>query len=90
MCLECKRLHESNVSAYSVAQNCNLFGSCFMFLTASLIVFVIYFANVALGAFAASAFLGDVGEMLVLFAASILFVVAILQKEADRNKKNGS
>ncbi|WP_299606182.1 hypothetical protein [uncultured Tateyamaria sp.] len=61
-----------------------------MFLAASLIVFVVYFVNVALGAFAASAFLGDVGEMLVLFAASILFVVAILQKEADRNNKNGS
>ncbi len=61
-----------------------------MFLTASIVVFVIYFANVALGAFAGSAFLGDVGEMLVLFAASILFVIAILKIEADRNNKNGS
>lgn len=61
-----------------------------MYLAASIIVFVIYFANVALGAFANSAFLGDVGEMLVLFAASILFVVAILKKEADRDAKNGS
>ena len=60
-----------------------------MFLAASIIVFAIYFANVALGAFAGSAFLGDVGEMLVLFAASILFVVAILKKEADRDAKNG-
>ncbi|WP_299625258.1 hypothetical protein [uncultured Tateyamaria sp.] len=61
-----------------------------MFLAASAIVFVIYFANVALGALANSAVLGDVGEMLVLFAASILFVVAILQKEADRKNKDGS
>lgn len=61
-----------------------------MFLTASIVVFVIYFMNVALGAFAGSAFLGDVGEMLVLFAASILFVIAILKIEADRNNKNGS
>ena len=61
-----------------------------MFLFAFIIVFVIYFANVAMGAFAGSAFLGDVGEMLVLFAASILFVVAILQKEADRKNKKGS
>lgn len=61
-----------------------------MFLAASFAVFVIYFTNVALGAFSGSAFLGDVGEMLVLFAASILFVVAILQKEADRKDKNGS
>lgn len=57
-----------------------------MFLAASVIVFTVYFANVALGAFAGTAFLGDVGELLVLFAASILFVVAILQKEADRKK----
>ncbi|QFT72953.1 hypothetical protein [Ruegeria sp. THAF33] len=61
-----------------------------MYLAASVIVFVIYFANVALGAFASSAFLGDVGEMLVLFAASILFVVAILKKEADRDAQDGS
>lgn len=60
-----------------------------MFLFASIAVFVVYFANVALGAFTDSAFLGDVGEMLVLFAASLLFVITILQKEADRNDKNG-
>ncbi|MGC3940825.1 hypothetical protein ACOTTU_23740 [Roseobacter sp. EG26] len=60
-----------------------------MFLAASVAVFIVYFANVALGAFAGSAFLGDVGEMLVLFAASILFVVAILKKEADRNNNGG-
>ena len=60
-----------------------------MFLAASIAVFAIYFANVALGAFASSAVLGDVGEMLVLFVASILFVVAILKKEADRKSKNG-
>lgn len=61
-----------------------------MFLFASLIVFAAFFANVALGAFANAAILGDVAEMLVLFAATVLFVVAILQKEADRKKKNGS
>lgn len=61
-----------------------------MFLAASIAVFLVYFANVTLGAFAGRAFLGDVGEMLALLAASILFVVAILKKEADRKKKNGS
>lgn len=61
-----------------------------MFLAASAVVFAIYFANVVLGAFANSAFLGDVGEMLVLFTAAILFVVAILKREADRDAKNGS
>lgn len=61
-----------------------------MFLTASIAVFVVYFTNVALGAFAGNAFLGDVGEMLVLFAAAILFVVAILQKEAERKDNRNS
>lgn len=61
-----------------------------MFLAASILVFAVYFANVALGAFANSAVLGDVGEMLVLFAAAILFVVAILQSEAVRNQKDDS
>jgi hypothetical protein len=60
-----------------------------MLLISSLIVFIIYFSNVALGAFSGNAFLGDVGEMLVLLAASTLFVVAILQQEADRKDKNG-
>ena len=59
-----------------------------MFLAASAFVFAIYFSNVAMGAFAGRTFLGDVGEMLVLFAASILFVVAILQKEADRERNS--
>lgn len=61
-----------------------------MFLFASLIVFLVYFANVAAGAFWDRVVFGDVGEMLVLFAASILFVIAILKKEADRNQRNGS
>lgn len=61
-----------------------------MFLFAALIVFVAFFANVALGAFADAAILGDVGEMVVLFAATILFVVAILKKEADRGDRDGS
>lgn len=58
-----------------------------MFLLASIAVFAIYFSNVALGAFTGSVFLGDVGEMLVLFTASILFVIAILKEEAD-DKEN--
>ena len=61
-----------------------------MFLIASLIVFLAFFANVSLGAFADAAVLGDAGEMIVLFVATILFVVAIIQKEADRNKNDGS
>lgn len=57
-----------------------------MFLMASIVVFVIYFLNVSMGAFSGSVFLGDVGEMLVLFTASILFVIAILKEEADKKR----
>ena len=61
-----------------------------MFLLASLIVFIVYFANVASGAFTGTVFFGDVGEMLVLFAATILFVIAIIKKEADRKTKTAA
>jgi len=57
-------------------------------LIASAIVFALYFANVAIGAFTGSAVLGDVGEMLVLFVATIIFVVAILKKESERNAQS--
>lgn len=61
-----------------------------MFLFAAVTVFAVFFANVALGAFGGGGFLNDVGEMLVLFAASVLFVAAILKREADHKKNNGS
>lgn len=61
-----------------------------MLLFASLIVFLAFFANVAAGALLGTVLLGDVGEMLILFAASILFVIAILKKEADRDGKDSS
>ncbi len=61
-----------------------------MFLIGAFIVFLAFFLNVALGAFADAAVLGDVGEMLVLSCASVLFVVAILRKEADRSKSDDS
>lgn len=61
-----------------------------MFLIGAIIVFSAFFLNVALGAFADAAVLGDVGEMLVLSCAAVLFVVAILRKEADRSKSDDS
>ena len=61
-----------------------------MFLVSAIIVFAVFFSNVAMGAFADAEFLGDVGEMLVLSFASVLFVVAILKKEADRSKHDDS
>lgn len=50
-------------------------------LIGALVCFAIFFTNVALGAARAGVFLGDVAEMLTLFAAAILFVVGILARE---------
>ena len=58
-----------------------------MALTIAIVLFAIYFGNVALGAFGGTVFLGDIGEMLTLFAASIAFVVAILNR-ADAARRN--
>lgn len=60
-----------------------------MSLIISVILFVIFAGNVAIGSMGGGIILGDVGEMLVLFAASIFFVAAILKKEATRDKNNG-
>ncbi len=51
-------------------------------LGAALICFLIYFGNVAMGAAGLGAPLGDVAEMLTLFAATIFFVIGILMREA--------
>ena len=58
-----------------------------MFLVASFVMFAVFAANVALGAASGTVFLSDVGEMLVLFAASVLFVAAILKREAAQKGK---
>ena len=44
----------------------------------------IFALNVALGSIGGPVFLSDVGEMMVLLAASAVFVVAILNKESSR------
>jgi hypothetical protein len=53
-----------------------------MSLYLATLFFAIIWLNVGLGSFGGKAFLSDVGEMLVLFAATIFFVVAILKREA--------
>ncbi len=58
-------------------------------LIGAIVLFVIYAVNVALGAATNSAFMSDVGEMLILGAVAILFVIAILKKEADAREKRG-
>ncbi len=59
-----------------------------MALAAATILFLAYVGNVVLGATSGSAVLGDVSEMLVLFAASIFFVAAILRREAAAKSGN--
>lgn len=59
-----------------------------MSLILSGLIFGIFFVNVVMGAFQASPFMGDVAEMLTLLASAVLFVVAILGREADRDRKN--
>ena len=55
-------------------------------LLGALIVFALFFTNVALGAARAGAFAGDVAEMLMLLASAVLFVVGVLQREAKFKK----
>lgn len=57
-----------------------------MAFLASFTLLVVFVVNVALGAASNSAFMSDVGEMLVLLAAAIFFVMAILKKEAEAKK----
>ena len=58
-----------------------------MALIVAAVLFAVFTVNVAMGSMGGGGFLGDVGEMLVLFAASIAFVAAILKREANAKKK---
>jgi hypothetical protein len=58
-------------------------------LFGALILLVVFVVNVGLGATSNSAFLNDVGELLVLAGVAVLFVIAILKKEADAKTKRG-
>ncbi|MBT3140461.1 hypothetical protein DS909_00880 [Phaeobacter gallaeciensis] len=57
-----------------------------MLLTIALLLFATFGANVVMGSMGLGGFLGDVSEMLTLFAATIFFVAVILQKEAAEKK----
>ena len=59
-----------------------------MFLILSVVIFAVCIANVFLGATGGSPFVGDVSEMLILFAAVIAFVIAVLQREAAERNQN--
>ena len=55
-------------------------------LLAALAIFAFFFASVASGAFLGAAWLSDVGEMLVLVLACVLFVASTLMFEAIRHR----
>ena len=56
-------------------------------LIASLVLFVIFFTNVGIGAAGNTEFLGDVPQMLLL-ASVFLFVVGILRCEARSKEQD--
>lgn len=72
----CKRLHFPKIISLDREEEED------MFLVAAVALFAIFFINVALGSMGMTVFLGDVGEMVLLFATSIAFVVAVLRREA--------
>ncbi len=51
-------------------------------LPIALIIFVVFFSNVAIGGAGFQPFLGDISEALTLGAAVFFFVIGILQAEA--------
>ncbi|SLN23411.1 hypothetical protein PEL8287_01047 [Roseovarius litorisediminis] len=57
-----------------------------MSLLATVILFAIFATNVAIGSSGGTPFLGDVGEMLLLALTSLVFVAAILKREAAAKK----
>ena len=56
-------------------------------LLAALAIFAFFFASVASGAFLGAAWLSDVGEMLVLVLACVLFVASSLMFETIRHRE---
>lgn len=56
-------------------------------LIGSILIFIVFAVNVFMGSAYDASFLSDVGEMLMLIAVAILFVIAILKKEADAKKR---
>ncbi|QDG79360.1 hypothetical protein [Labrenzia sp. PHM005] len=59
-----------------------------MFLALAGGLFAVFVINVSMGSITGTALLGIVGEMLLLLAASVSFVVAILKREANEKLGN--
>lgn len=59
-----------------------------MMMAIAAFLFVVFFTNVAMGAFGGGVFLGDVPEMLLLASSAVFFVAAILKAEASAKDLN--
>ncbi|MBX2856943.1 MAG: hypothetical protein KTR21_18290 [Rhodobacteraceae bacterium] len=53
----------------------------------AVILFVVFFANVSIGAVRGTPLFGDVMEMMTLLCASVAFVVGVLAREKERDVK---
>lgn len=61
-----------------------------MGLLIAAVLVIAFVANVVVGSISGDPFIGNVGEMILLLAASVAFVFAILKREADdRKAKSG-
>ena len=59
-------------------------------LAVAAVLFAVFFANVAVGAFAQAPFISEIVEMLTLSAAVLAFVFGILRREASDRSQNAS
>ncbi len=59
-----------------------------MYLGLALTTFVLFVGHVFLGSFWGVSLIGDIGELLLLTCASVLFVIAILQAERSAKSEN--
>jgi hypothetical protein len=58
-----------------------------MSLAIAAVLLIVFVVNVVLGSTGGTAIFGTVGEMLLLFATSIVFVAGVLKREADAEKR---
>lgn len=61
-----------------------------MMLILSCVCLVAFTLNVSVGSITGTAFLGNVSEMLLLFAFAICFSVAVLQREAKAHNSTSN
>lgn len=58
-------------------------------LLTALVIFLVFFSNVALSAAGSGGFFSDISEMLILLTAAIVFVVGVLARETEISNAKG-